>query len=149
MNTIIPEMNIYPDERIEALFTDLIEQFDDTGNPRLDGPLDALLVVEEGNGTWGVLVSPEGEMGIWFLADEGTITLYINGNTEMVDVATEEDYLQQEGESLYDWFWRILEASLPVDVCPEKIPLDVAAIEGEELANKDIADENEVGEEDE
>lgn len=144
MNVIVPEMNVYPDERYEALFLELFEAFDETGNPRQDGPVDALVVNEEGNGTWGVVVNEDGEMGIWMLADTGTIVFYINGNVEYIDVDLEEDYVIQSDEHVYDHAHRVMEVFLPEDVMPERIPGDDAEEEGERLSHQpDVVSEDE------
>lgn len=144
MNVIVPEMNVYPDERYEALFQELFEAFDETGQPRLDGPVDALVAGEEGYGTWGVTVNEDGEMGVWMLADTGTIIFYINGNVEYIDVDLEEDYVMQPDEHLYNHAHRVMEIFIPEDAMPDRIPDDDVEQEAEELSHKpDVSDDDE------
>lgn len=142
MNTIVPEMNEYSDERYESLFQDLFETFDELGLPRLSGPVDALTESEDGNGNWGVLVSDAGELGFWMLADGGTICFYANGNVEYIDVDLEDDYVIRDNESMYDHAHRVMSIFIPEEDMPEHIPGDDVEEAAADLSQKADIPEN-------
>ena len=141
----------YSSVRMETLFTEMIELFTETGNGVVSGQVDALEQAAMGNGEWGICDGGEEDgLGIWLLAEEGTLVLYSSGAIAKFDFDFDEaDYLGEdaEGDDKYDLFYNLLKEFLPEDVIPDKLPFDEDA-EGEKLSN-DVSEGDESDDNDE
>lgn len=124
MNVLVPEANLFSNPYNEVLFECLAETATEMKKKILSGPVDALVAEQEGNGDWGFFISEEGAMCIWLLVDIGTVTLAPDGTVTIDNVPVEEDWVNAEGETEYDYYYRILGQVIPTDLMPEKLSED-------------------------
>lgn len=124
MNLIVPEANVFSNPYNEILFGELTDLATSLKKKVLSGPVDALVAEQDGNGDWGFFVSEEGALCIWLLVDIGTVTLAPDGTVTTDNVPVEEDWENIEGESEYDYYYRLLSQIIPSDLMPDKLTED-------------------------